>query len=98
MLSVSATGNADASAKPVAITSAPAAPQAQRQLHEAGLDEGRQAASASAGGIEAIKQVTLAQNGDKTEVNVPAAASLNYHVTRLQQSRSHRARFLAARI
>jgi type IV pilus secretin PilQ/predicted competence protein len=79
MLSVSANGNADASAKPVAITTPPA-PQASVKPASVKSSE----ATATPSGIESIKQVTLAQNGDQTEVNVVGSGKLNYHVTRLQ--------------
>jgi type IV pilus secretin PilQ/predicted competence protein len=79
MLSVSANGNADASSKPIAITTPPA-PQAGVRP----VSTKSPAASSAPSGIEAIKQVTLAQNGDQTEVNVVGSGKLNYHVTRLQ--------------
>ena len=80
MLSVSANGNADASAKPVEITMPPAAtPQASIKS----VSTKSTSASAPAGS-DAIKQVTLGQNGDQTEVNVLGSGKLTYHVTRLQ--------------
>jgi type IV pilus assembly protein PilQ len=80
MLSVSANGNADASAKPVEITMPPAA------TPQAGIKSvSTKSTSASApAGSDAIKQVTLGQNGDQTEVNVLGSGKLTYHVTRLQ--------------
>jgi type IV pilus secretin PilQ/predicted competence protein len=78
MLSVSANGNADISAKPVAITAAPA-PQASVKAVSTKSPE----VTVPSSGVEAIKQVTLAQNGDQTEVNVVGSGKLNYHVTRL---------------
>ena len=81
MLSVSANGNADASAKPVEITMPPAAaPQASVKT----VSTKAQTAVVAPAGTEAIKQVTLGQNGDQTEVNVLGSGKLNYHVTRLQ--------------
>jgi type IV pilus assembly protein PilQ len=81
MLSVSANGNADASAKPVEITMPPAAaPQASVKT----VSTKAQNAVVAPAGTEAIKQVTLGQNGDQTEVNVLGSGKLNYHVTRLQ--------------
>jgi type IV pilus assembly protein PilQ len=89
MLLVSANGNADASAKPVAITTAPAPQGVAPQAHTAApaavkTASTRTAPAASATtGYEAIKQVSLAQNGDKTEVNITGSAKLDYKVTRL---------------
>jgi type IV pilus assembly protein PilQ len=88
MLLVSANGNADASAKPVAITTAPApqgvAPKAQAAAPAAVKTASTKTAPAAvATGYEAIKQVSLAQNGDKTEVNITGSAKLDYKVTRL---------------
>jgi type IV pilus secretin PilQ/predicted competence protein len=82
MLLVSANGNADISGKPVAITTPPAtaAPQASVKAVSTKSPD----VPAKPSGIEAIKQVTLAQNGDQTEVNVIGSGKLNYHVTRLQ--------------
>jgi type IV pilus assembly protein PilQ len=80
MLLVSANGNADASAKPVAITTAPAA--APQAAIKPASTKTAPAASATTG-YEAIKQVSLAQNGDKTEVNITGSAKLDYKVTRL---------------
>ena len=81
MLLVSANGNADATAKPAAlnITAAPAVPQASIKA----ASTKSTTATAPASGTEAIKQVSLAQNGDQTEVNVIGSGKLNYHVTRL---------------
>src|SRR6202041_4068842 len=72
--------NADASAKPVEIAIPPAAtPQASIKS----VSTKSTTASAPAGS-DAIKQVTLGQNGDQTEVNVLGTGKFNYHVTRLQ--------------
>ena len=81
MLLVSATGNADVSAKPVAITTtpAPAIPQASVKPASAKTQDATPTPSA----FEAIKQVSLAQNGDQIEVNVLGSGKLSYHVTRL---------------
>ena len=82
MLLVSATGNADLTAKPVAITTtpAPAIPQASVKPASA---KTTQDATPTTAAFEAIKQVSLAQNGDQIEVNVQGSGKLNYHVTRL---------------
>ena len=40
-----------------------------------------------------FSEVNLAQNGDRTNVNVLGSGPLSYHATRLEKSRSHRARF-----
>jgi hypothetical protein len=81
MLMVSSSGNADVSAKPVAITTtpAPAIPQASVKTASAKTPEVTTAPAA----FEAIKQVSLAQNGDQIEVNVVGSGKLSYHVTRL---------------
>src|SRR6202046_2157095 len=81
MLLGSATGNADVSAKPVAITTtpAPAIPQASVKPASAKTQDATPTPSA----FEAIKQVSLAQNGDQIEVNVLGSGKLSYHVTRL---------------
>ena len=81
MLLVSATGNADVQAKPVAITTtpAPAIPQASVKPASAKTQD----ATPTPSTFEAIKQVSLAQNGDQTEVNVLGSGKLSYHVTRL---------------
>ncbi|HEY0702872.1 MAG TPA: type IV pilus secretin PilQ [Candidatus Acidoferrales bacterium] len=81
MLLVSANGNADVSAKPVAITTAPAAPQAA--VKPASTKTAPATTSTAPASYEAIKQVSLAQNGDKTEVNVVGSGKLDYKVTRL---------------
>jgi type IV pilus assembly protein PilQ len=83
MLLVSANGNADVSAKPVAITTAPAAPQAAPQAAMKPASTKTAPAASATAGYEAIKQVSLAQNGDKTEVNVLGSGKLDYKVTRL---------------
>jgi len=81
MLEVSANGNADASAKPVVITTPPvqSAPAAGVKSISAKSTN----AASTPSGSETIKQVTLAQNGDQTEVNVVGSGKLTYHVTRL---------------
>jgi type IV pilus assembly protein PilQ len=81
MLLVSATGNADVSAKPVALitTPAPAIPPASVKQASAKTQDGTTTPSA----FEAIKQVSLAQNGDQIEVNVLGSGKLSYQVTRL---------------
>jgi type IV pilus assembly protein PilQ len=81
MLLVSATGNADVSAKPVALTTtpAPAIPPASVKQASAKTQDGTTTPSA----FEAIKQVSLAQNGDQIEVNVLGSGKLSYNVTRL---------------
>src|SRR5580698_1501122 len=89
-LFVSANGNADASAEPVAITAPPAAKPAPV------LGEGKPAPaslkpiaakSSESNGPSAefqnIEQVNLAQVGAQTEVNVVGNAKLTYHVSRL---------------
>jgi type IV pilus assembly protein PilQ len=81
VLLVSATGNADVSAKPAAITTTPAPAMPQASVKPASAKN--QEATATTSTFEAIKQVSLAQNGDQTEVNVLGSGKLNYHVTRL---------------
>jgi type IV pilus assembly protein PilQ len=89
-LFVSANGNADASAEPVALTAPPAAKPAPV------LGEGKPAPaslkpiaakSSESNGPSAefqnIEQVNLAQVGAQTEVNVVGNAKLTYHVSRL---------------
>jgi type IV pilus assembly protein PilQ len=66
----------------VAITTPPA-PTAPQASVKSVSTKSTQATAASSGS-EAIKQVTLAQNGGQTEVNVIGSGKLNYHVTRLQ--------------
>jgi type IV pilus assembly protein PilQ len=81
MLLVSATGNADVSAKPVAITTTPAPAMPQASLKPVSAKSSEAATTPAA--FEAIKQVSLAQNGDQIEVNVVGSGKLTYHVTRL---------------
>src|SRR3984885_10212728 len=89
-LFVSANGNADASAEPVAITAAPAAKPAPVPA------EGKPApaslksiaakpseSNAPSADFQNIEQVNLAQVGAQTEVNVVGNAKLTYHVSRL---------------
>jgi type IV pilus assembly protein PilQ len=80
MLLVSATGNADVSAKPVAFTTtpAPAIPPASVKQASAKTQDGTTTSA-----FEAIKQVSLAQNGNQIEVNVLGSGKLSYQVTRL---------------
>jgi type IV pilus secretin PilQ/predicted competence protein len=81
MLLVSATGNADVSAKPVALTTTPAPAMPQASVKPASAKT--QDATATPSAFEAIKQVSLAQNGGQIEVNVLGSGKLSYHVTRL---------------
>jgi type IV pilus assembly protein PilQ len=81
MLLVSATGNADVSAKPVAIATTPAPAIPQASVKSVSVKSSETAATPAA--FEAIKQVSLAQNGDQIEVNVVGSGKLTYHVTRL---------------
>jgi len=85
-LFVSANGNADASAEPVAITPAPAAKTGEAKPAPAALKP-ISAKSSEAKAAEAefqnIEQVNLAQVGAQTEVNVVGNAKLSYHVSRL---------------
>jgi type IV pilus assembly protein PilQ len=81
MLLVSATGNADASAKPVVLTTTPAPAMAQASVKAASTKTQDAATTPSA--FEAIKQVSLTQNGEQIEVNVRGSGKLSYHVTRL---------------
>jgi type IV pilus assembly protein PilQ len=83
MLLVSANGNADVSAKPVAITTAPTAPQATPRASIKTASTKTAPGASATTSYEAIKQVSLAQNGDKTEVNVLGSGKLDYKVTRL---------------
>ncbi|MGA8406225.1 MAG: type IV pilus secretin PilQ [Candidatus Acidiferrales bacterium] len=78
-LFVSANGNADASAEPVA--AAPALQQAAASVKPISTKSAEPKAPAS--GSEAIEQVNLAQNGERTEVNVVGSTKLTYHVLRL---------------
>jgi type IV pilus assembly protein PilQ len=81
MLLVSATGNADVSTKPVAITTTPAPAIQQASVKTVSVKSPEAATTPAA--FEAIKQVSLAQNGDQIEVNVVGSGKLTYHVTRL---------------
>src|SRR5580693_3345306 len=80
-LFVSANGNADASAEPVAITAAPAAKPAPAALKPIAAKPSD--SKATAADFQNIEQVNLAQVGAQTEVNVVGSAKLNYHVSRL---------------
>jgi type IV pilus assembly protein PilQ len=85
-LFVSANGNADASAEPVAITAAPAAKPAETKPAPATLKPVAAKpsdAKAPAGDFQNIEQVNLAQVGAQTEVNVVGNAKLTFHVSRL---------------
>jgi type IV pilus assembly protein PilQ len=85
-LFVSANGNADATAEPVAITAAPAAKSAEAKPAAAALkpiSAKPWEAKATSAEIQNIEQVNLAQVGAQTEVNVVGNAKLNYHVSRL---------------
>jgi type IV pilus assembly protein PilQ len=81
-LFVSANGNADGSATPVAITTAPAAKSAPAEIKPIAAKSSD--AKAPASDIQNIEQVNLAQVGAQTEVNVVGNAKLTYHVSRLQ--------------
>jgi len=80
-LFVSANGNADASAEPVAITAAPAAKPAPAALKPIAAKPSD--SKATPADFQNIEQVNLAQVGAQTEVNVVGSAKLNYHVSRL---------------
>jgi len=88
-LFVSANGNADATAEPVAITAAPAAAKpasAEAKPAPAALkpiSAKPSEAKAAAAEFQNIEQVNLAQVGAQTEVNVVGNAKLSYHVSRL---------------
>jgi type IV pilus assembly protein PilQ len=80
MLSVSANGNADSSASPIATPSTAAEPpQAKLKPIAAKSSESKPAAEK----LDAIEQVSLAQVGAQTEVNVIGTSKLTYHVSRL---------------
>src|ERR1700691_1505516 len=87
-LFVSANGNADATAEPVAITAAPAAKPAPAEAKPAPaalkpISARPSDAKAAAAEFQNIEQVNLAQVGAQTEVNVVGTAKLSYHVSRL---------------
>src|SRR5271170_3333136 len=85
-LFVSANGNADASAEPVAITPAPAAKTGEAKPAPAALKPIAAKPSenkAPSDDYQNIEQVNLAQVGAQTEVNVVGNAKLSYHVSRL---------------
>jgi type IV pilus assembly protein PilQ len=85
-LFVSANGNADASAEPVAITAAPTAKSAESKPAPASLKPIAAKPSESnvySADYQNIEQVNLAQVGAQTEVNVVGNAKLTYHVSRL---------------
>ncbi|HXN30053.1 MAG TPA: type IV pilus secretin PilQ [Candidatus Acidoferrales bacterium] len=76
-LFVSANGNADASAEPVAIEGQPA-PASLKPIAAKPSES-----SAASADFQNIEQVNLAQVGAQTEVNVVGNAKLTYHVSRL---------------
>jgi type IV pilus assembly protein PilQ len=78
-LFVSANGNGDASVVPSAAS--PVAKQAPASVKPISAKASETKAPAS--NIEAIEQVSLAQNGEQTEVNVVGSGKLTYHVLRL---------------
>jgi type IV pilus assembly protein PilQ len=78
-LFVSANGNADVSARPVA--GASVTTQAAASVKPISTKASETKAPAS--NVEAIEQVSLAQNGEQTEVNVVGSSKLTYHVLRL---------------
>ncbi len=78
-LLVSANGNADVSAPPVA--GASVTRQAAASVKPISTKASETKAPAS--NVEAIEQVSLAQNGEQTEVNVVGSSKLTYHVLRL---------------
>jgi type IV pilus assembly protein PilQ len=80
-LFVSANGNADASAEPVAITAAAAAKPSPATLKPIAAKPSD--AKSPAAEFQNIEQVNLAQVGAQTEVNVVGNAKLSYHVSRL---------------
>src|SRR6204780_3621497 len=87
-LFVSANGNVDATAEPVAITAAPAAKPAPAEAKPAPaalkpISARPSDAKAAAAEYQNIEQVNLAQVGAQTEVNVVGNAKLSYHVSRL---------------
>jgi type IV pilus assembly protein PilQ len=85
-LFVSANGNADATAEPVAITAAPSTKAAEAKPAPAALkpiSAKPSEAKATSAEFQNIEQVNLAQVGAQTEVNVVGNAKLNYHVSRL---------------
>ncbi len=80
-LFVSANGNADGSAEPVATTPAPAVKPAAATLKPVAAKPSD--ATAPASQFQNIEQVNLAQVDAQTEVNVVGNAKLSYHVSRL---------------
>jgi type IV pilus assembly protein PilQ len=78
-LFVSANGNADASVVPSAASSVTKQAPASVKPISAKASETKAPASS----LEAIEQVSLAQNGEQTEVNVVGSSKLTYHVLRL---------------
>ena len=78
-LFVSANGNADASIVPSAAS--PVAKQAPASVKP--ISAKASETNAPASNLEAIEQVSLAQNGKQTEVNVVGSSKLTYHVLRL---------------
>jgi|HubBroStandDraft_6_1064221.scaffolds.fasta_scaffold79191_2 type IV pilus assembly protein PilQ len=78
-LFVSANGNADVSAPPGA--AAPVTTQVAASVKPISTKASETKAPAS--NVDAIEQVSLAQNGEQTEVNVVGSSKLTYHVLRL---------------
>jgi type IV pilus assembly protein PilQ len=78
-LFVSANGNADVSAPPVAA----AAVKTQAAASMKSISTKASESKAPVSNVEAIEQVSLAQNGEQTEVNVVGSSKLTYHVLRL---------------
>jgi type IV pilus assembly protein PilQ len=78
-LFVSANGNAEVSAPPVAGASVTTQGAASVKPISTKASETK----APASNVEAIEQVSLAQNGEQTEVNVVGSSKLTYHVLRL---------------
>jgi type IV pilus assembly protein PilQ len=77
-LFVSANGNADVSARPVAGASVTTQAASVKPISTKASET-----KAPASNVEAIEQVSLAQNGEQTEVNVVGSSKLTYHVLRL---------------
>jgi type IV pilus assembly protein PilQ len=78
-LFVSANGNADVSAEPVV----PAPTLKRSSASVKAISTKSSESKAPVASFQAIEQVNLAQNGEKTEVNVVGNNKLTYHVLRL---------------
>ena len=78
-LFVSANGNTDVSAPSVAA----AAVKTQAAASVKSISTKASESKAPLSNVEAIEQVSLAQNGEQTEVNVVGSSKLTYHVLRL---------------